>query len=55
MRHAYGFRATRHGYEPDIARRRRSNHIAFSSGDVVDRGPATAGELRELLDEAKTA
>lgn len=53
--HSYGFHATRHGYENDIAQRRRSNHIAFSYGDVVNRGPATAGELRELLEEAKAA
>jgi hypothetical protein len=53
--HSYGFHATRHGYETDITRRRRSNHIAFSYGDVVDRGPATASELRARLDEAMAA
>ena len=29
--------------------RRRSNHIAYSYGDVVDRSEETIAELRELL------
>ena len=52
---SYGFHGTRYGFENDIARRRRSKHIAFSYGDVVDRGPTTAAEVRQLLDESKAA
>ncbi len=51
--HSYRFHASRYAYEQDIARRRRSNHVAYSYGDVVDRGPATVAELRELLARAK--
>jgi len=40
------------GYPIVRGRCRRSSHIAYSYGDVVDRGDATAGELRELLAEA---
>jgi len=50
--HSYRFHASRHAFESDLARRRRSSRIAYSYGDVVDRGDATAGELRELLAEA---
>jgi hypothetical protein len=46
---SFRFHASRYAYEKDLARRRRSNHIAYSYGDVVDRGPATVKELRELL------
>jgi len=51
----YRFHATRHAFERDLARRRRSNHIAYSYGDVVDRGAATTAELRELLERAAAA
>jgi hypothetical protein len=47
---SYGFHASRESFENDITRRRRSNHVAFSYGDVVDRGRTTAVELRELLE-----
>lgn len=50
--HSYRFHATRYAFENDMARRRRSNHIAYSYGDVVDRANATAAELRGLLHEA---
>jgi hypothetical protein len=53
--HSYGFHATRHAFETDLARRRRSHHIAYSYGDVVERGDATAAELRELLERAAAA
>ena len=53
--HSYRFHASRYGFENDITRRRRSRHLAFSYGDVVDRADATAAELRELLDEAAAA
>jgi len=52
---SYGFHGTRYGFETDITRRRSSDHVAFSYGDVVDRGRSTAGEIRELLDAAKAA
>jgi hypothetical protein len=33
----------------DVARRRRSSHIAYTYGDVTRRAGATAQELRTLL------
>jgi hypothetical protein len=48
---SFGFHATRHAFEEDLARRRRSNHIAFSWGDVFERGAQTIAELRELLQQ----
>jgi hypothetical protein len=45
----YRFHATRDGFEKDVIRRRRQNHIAYSYGDVVDRGAQTVAELRQLL------
>jgi hypothetical protein len=47
--HSYRFHASRDAYEKDLVRRRRSRHIAFSYGDVVDRPQQTVAELRELL------
>jgi hypothetical protein len=46
---SYRFHATRHAFEADVARRRRSNHLAYTHGDVFDRGAATAAELRFRL------
>jgi hypothetical protein len=46
---SYRFHATRRAFEDDVARRRRSNHIAYTYGDVVDRGAATAREIKALL------
>ena len=34
---------------PTSAHRRRSNHLAYTYGDVIERGAATAAELRPLL------
>lgn len=45
----YRFHATRRAFEEDVARRRRSGHIAYTYGDVTERGTATAAELRTLL------
>jgi hypothetical protein len=45
----YRFHATRQAFEHDVARRRRSSHIAYTYGDVVERGAATISELRPLL------
>jgi predicted transcriptional regulator of viral defense system len=44
---SYRFHATRHAFEQDVARRRRSNHVAYSWGDVFERGDATVADLRE--------
>jgi hypothetical protein len=49
---SYGFHATRHAFERDVARRRRSNHIAFTWGDVFERGVQTLAELRGVLARA---
>lgn len=46
---SYRFHASRRAFEADVARRRRSNHLAFTWGDVFERGPATVAELRSLL------
>jgi hypothetical protein len=49
---SFGFHGTRHAFEQDVARRRRSNHIAFSWGDVFERGPQTITELRGILEQS---
>jgi hypothetical protein len=46
---SYRFHATRRAFEADVARRRRSNHLAYTYGDVFDRPAATATELRRRL------
>lgn len=53
--HSYRFHATRHAFERDMTRRRHSNHVAYSYGDVVERGARTVAELRELLERAAAA
>ena len=45
---SYRFHASRRAFEDDVARRRRSNHIAFTYGDVFERGART---IAELIDE----
>ena len=52
---SYRFHATRDGFEKDVARRRRSRHVAFAWGDVVERPAATAAELRQLLSRARSS
>ena len=52
---SYRFHATRDGFEKDVARRRRSGHVAFTWGDVVERPAATAAELRQLLSRARSS
>jgi hypothetical protein len=47
---SYRFHATRRAFEQDLARRRRSHHLAFSHGDVFERGSSTIAELRPILD-----
>ncbi len=46
---SYRFHGSRQAFEADVARRRRSNHIAYSYGDIVERPAQTARELRALL------
>ena len=46
---SYRFHGSRHAFEADVARRRRSNHIAFSWGDVFERGAQTMAELIEAI------
>ena len=46
---SYRFHGSRRAFEADVSRRRRSNHLAFTYGDVFERGAATARELRQLL------
>lgn len=43
--HSYRFHATRAAFEADLARRRRSRHLAFSYGDVFERGAQTVAEV----------
>jgi hypothetical protein len=45
----YRYHATRQAFEQDVARRRRSNHIAYTYGDVYERPTHTATELRPML------
>ena len=47
--HSYRHHATRHAFEQDLARRRRSNHVAYSYGDVFERGVQTIADLRPRL------
>ena len=45
---SYRFHASRHAFEADVARRRRSNHVAFTRGDVFEREAQTIAELRAV-------
>jgi hypothetical protein len=49
---SYRFHATRQAFERDVARRRRSNHIAFSYGDITERPGRTLAELVPLIARA---
>ena len=46
---SFRYHATRHGFESDVARRRRSHHVAYTYGDVTERGAATVADLRPRL------
>jgi hypothetical protein len=46
---SYRFHATRRAFEVDVARRRRSSHVAFSYGDIAERPAQTLAELGRLL------
>ncbi|MEY2515364.1 MAG: hypothetical protein QOJ89_2722 [bacterium] len=45
---SFRFHGSRYAFEADVARRRRSNHIAFTWGDVFERGARTAAELAAI-------
>lgn len=42
---SFRFHGSRAAFEADVARRRRSNHLAFSYGDIFERGQQTIAEL----------
>jgi hypothetical protein len=46
---SYRYHATRHAFELDIARRRRSNHLAYTYGDVTERATQTAAEIAQRM------
>jgi hypothetical protein len=46
---SYRYHATRHAFEVDIARRRRSDHVAYTYGDIFERSHQTAAELSARL------
>ena len=46
---SFRFHATREGFERDVGRRRRSNHVAYSYGDVFERPAETIADLRPRL------
>ena len=46
---SFRYHATRQAFENDVARRRRSNHVAYTYGDIVDRPAATIADLRPRL------
>jgi len=46
---SFRYHATRRAFERDVARRRRSNHIAYTYGDVFERPSATIADLRPRL------
>lgn len=45
----YRFHASRQAFERDVARQRRTGHVAFTWGDVTERGDATATEVLALI------
>jgi hypothetical protein len=46
---SFRYHATRHAFEQDVARRRRSNHTAYTYGDIFERGNQTIADLRRRL------
>ena len=46
----FRFHATRWGFERDNERRRRSRHIAYTYGDVIEKPAATAVDVRRRLE-----
>jgi hypothetical protein len=46
---SFRYHATRDAFENDVARRRRSNHVAYSYGDVFERPAQTIADLKPRL------
>jgi len=46
---SYSFHGSRAAFEADVARRRRSGHVAFTYGDVFERPAMTIAELRGAI------
>jgi len=46
---SFRFHGSRHAFEADVARRRRSNHLAYTYGDVFEHRSRTAAELASVL------
>jgi hypothetical protein len=46
---SYRFHGSRRAFEADVARRRRSNHIAYTYGDVFEHPERTAAEIAGRL------
>jgi hypothetical protein len=46
---SYRFHGSRAAFEQDVARRRRSNHLAYTYGDVFERPAQTIADLRARL------
>ena len=46
---SHRFHGTRQAFERDVARRRRSDHLAYTYGDVFERPARTAAELASLI------
>jgi hypothetical protein len=46
---SFRYHHSRRAFETDVARRRRSNHVAYSYGDIVERPAATIADLRPRL------
>jgi hypothetical protein len=49
---SYRFHATRAAFEQDVARRRRSNHVAYTYGDVFERPAQTVADVARRLSRA---
>jgi hypothetical protein len=49
---SYRFHSSRRAFEDDVARRRRSSHLAFTWGDVFERPQQTIAELLAALTSA---
>ena len=46
---SFRYHATRDAFENDVARRRRSNHVAYTYGDVFERPAQTVADLKPRL------
>lgn len=51
----FRYHATRYGFEANNERRRRSSHVAYTYGDVVERDAATVEDLCQRLAQAAAA